>query len=368
MASKACLVGAYQTKLEAIGRTDDIELTVIVPPVWNDPSGPVLLERAHTDHYHLLVDPLRFNGKFHRYTFPTLPRRLREIQPDILHMDEEPYNLATWLGVRRARKLGVKTLFFSWQNILRRYPPPFNIMEKQVLDWADYGIMGNQAAVDVWQAKGYTGPYRVIPQFGVDTALFRPKTPTPLFIPQERPFTIGAAGRRLVPEKGIDLLLRAAAQVPGSWQVRIAGDGPIRPKLESLAQDLGIADRVFFSGALPSAEIVPFLHKLDVLVLPSRTLSNWKEQFGRVLIEAMACEVPVIGSDSGEIPHVIGDAGLIFAEDDVAGLANHLRTLAADAAQRTRLGAAGRRRVNETYTQTQIAAQTVAVYRAMIGQ
>lgn len=368
MASKACLVGAYQTKLEAIGRYDDIDLTVIVPPFWNDASGQIVLEQAHTDHYQLFVDPLRRNGKFHTYTFPTLPQRLREIQPDILHMDEEPYNLATWLGVRSARKLGVKSLFFSWQNIQRRYPPPFNMMEKQVLNRVDYGVMGNQAAVDVWRAKGYTGPYRVIPQFGVDTELFRPKTPTPLFIPQERPFTIGAAGRRLVPEKGIDLLLRAAAQVPGSWQVRIAGDGPIRPTLERLAQDLGIADRVIFSGALPSAEIISFLHKLDVLVLPSRTLPNWKEQFGRVLIEAMACAVPVIGSDSGEIPNVIGDAGLIFAEDDVAGLADQLRLLATDPAQREQLAAAGRRRVNETYTQAQIAAQTVAVYRAMIGQ
>lgn len=368
MISKACLVGAYQSKLEAIGRQQDIDLTVIVPPVWRDPAGPVTLERLHDAHYTLLVDPLRRNGRFHTYTFPSLPHRLDELRPDILHIDEEPYNLATWRAVRQARKRGVKTVFFSWQNILRRYPPPFSWMERAVLQQSDFGLMGNQAAVGVWQAKGYTGPYAVIPQFGVDTSLFRPNPAPHAPHAPPRPFTIGAAGRRLVPEKGIDLLLRAAARLDGEWQLHIAGDGPIRPKLEKLARDLGIAHRVIFSGAVPSAGVVTFLHKLDVLVLPSRTLPNWKEQFGRVLIEAMACAVPVIGSDSGEIPHVIGDAGLIFPEDDVDALYDHLSQLKDTPALRSQLATLGRQRVNAHYTQAQIAARTVAVYRQLMGQ
>jgi glycosyltransferase involved in cell wall biosynthesis len=365
MVSKACLVGAYQSKLELIGAFDDVELTVIVPQVWQDSSGPVELERTQAENYEMLVDPIRFNGHFHRYYFPKLKQRLREIKPDILHMDEEPYNLATWLGIRQARKMRVKSLFFSWQNISRPYPPPFSIMERQVLRWSDYGVMGNAAAVGVWQGKGYTGPYAIIPQFGVDPALFRPN---PDQSNHEKPFTIGVAGRRLVREKGIDLVLQAAAQLEGNWQVRIAGEGPIRPKLESLAVDLGIADRVHFTGALPSTEVFTFLNKLDVLVLPSRTMPNWKEQFGRVLIEAMACEVPVIGSDSGEIPNVIGDAGLVFREDNVADLFVHLNMLMTDPDARAQFGTLGRRRVLDNYTQAQIAAQTVAVYREMIGQ
>src|SRR5262245_36972968 len=98
MLSKACLVGAYQRKLEEIARFDGVELTVIVPPVWLDPAGPVELERAHTRGYRLLVDPIRFNGQFHTYHFPKLKQRLAEIRPDIVHIDEEPYNLATWLA------------------------------------------------------------------------------------------------------------------------------------------------------------------------------------------------------------------------------------------------------------------------------
>ena len=110
-----------------------------------------------------------------------------------------------------------------------------------------------------------------------------------------------------------------------------------------------------------------FYHTLDVLVLPSRSRPNWKEQFGRVLIEAMACGVPVVGSTCGEIPMVIGDAGLIFPENDCAALTAALQSLLDDRAQRTALAAAGRRRVLERFTMQQVAADTVAAYRRLLA-
>jgi glycosyltransferase involved in cell wall biosynthesis len=364
MLSKACLVGSYQTKLEAIARFSDVELFVIVPPSWDDPDGRVLLERRYTAGYELLVDPIRFNGRFHYYYYPTLPDRLSRIRPDIVHIDEEPYNLATWLAVRQTRAAGAKMLFFSWQNLARRYPPPFNIMQQQVLNHVDFAIMGNLEAVEVWRSKGYCGPHRVIPQFGVDPDLFSPATTRD----PGRAFIIGSANRRLVAEKGVDLLLRAVAGLPGVWRLHIAGNGPETPQLKQLATELGIAARVHFDGAIPSDQIPAYLRDMDVLALTSRTLPNWKEQFGRVLIEAMACGVPVIGSASGEIPHVVGDAGLIVHEEDIDGLRNGLLQLMRDDALRLELGRRGRQRVLERFTQAQVAAETVEVYRSMLDR
>ncbi|MCA9897679.1 MAG: glycosyltransferase family 4 protein [Anaerolineales bacterium] len=361
--SKACLVGSYQTKLEAIARHDDVDLTVIVPPVWLDPAGPVTLERAHTEGYRLLVDPIRFNGQFHTYYFPKLKQRLDQLRPDLVHIDEEPYNLATWLALRLARRAGAKSLFFSWQNILRSYPFPFSLLEKKVLAGIDYGLVGNQASAKVWRQKGYGGPLRVIPQFGVDATLFQPP-------PQRDPgrgFVIGCANRRLVPEKGVDWVLRAVAKLPGIWRLHIAGEGPERPFLQSLAHQLNIADRVQFDGVVTSAQMPAYLQQLDALVLASVTLPNWKEQFGRVLVEAMACGVAVVGSSSGEIPHVIGEAGLIFPEKDEAALHHHLLRLMQSPELRDELGRNGRTRVLNQYTQRQIADETVAVYREIIN-
>ena len=108
--------------------------------------------------------------------------------------------------------------------------------------------------------------------------------------------------------------------------------------------------------------------QLDVLVLPSRTLPNWKEQFGRVLIEAMACGICVVGSDSGEIPQVIADAGLVFPEGHAEALRQRLAQLQRNPNQRAALASRGRRRVLDTYTQAQVAALTYEVYKALLGR
>lgn len=363
MLSKACIVGAYQSKLEAIAACTDIELTVVVPPEWRDERGRLRLEREHTDGYRLLVEPIAFNGNFHLHFYPGLARRMAETQPDLVHIDEEPYNFATYHALRLARARGAKTIFFSWQNLVRRYPFPFNLMERAVLGGAQFAILGNHEAVGVWRVKGYRGPVAVIPQFGVDLDLFTPR-------PQlggGREFRIGYAGR-LVEEKGIDLLLRAAAELDASARVDLLGAGPARAGLVKLARELNLDERVTFGDWLPSRQLPAYLHRLDALVVASRTRPNWKEQFGRVLIEAMACGVPVVGSTCGEIPNVIGEAGLIFPEEDVRALAEHLRALQCDSALRSSLAERGRARVLAHYTQAQIAAQTVAVYRQVAAQ
>ena len=359
MVSKALVVGAYQRKAEEIARRG-VELTVLTPPSWRDARGTQEAERLHTEGYELVTVPVRRNGHFHTHFYPTLGRELRRRRPDVLHMDEEPYNFATWRGLRRASALGIRSTFFTWQNIHKRYPPPFAWFERDVLRRAPVAIAGNAEAAEVLWAKNYRGDIAVIPQFGVDPEIFRPAVQ-----PQAtRPFTVGYAGG-LLPEKGVDLLLRACAELPGEWRLRLAGEGNAQAELVALAQTLGIADRVTFEGRMRSGSMPLFYHGLDAFVLPSRTTPSWKEQFGRVLIEAMACGVPVIGSAGGEIPHVIGDAGLLFPEEDVAALQGHLATLAASPDARRVLAEQGRARVLAHFTMAEIARRTVEVYAAL---
>ena len=360
MLSKACIVGAYQKKLEELARLPGLELTVLVPPSWKDDRGVQRLERVFTSGYTLLTTPIAFNGRFHFHFYPRLSAELKTLQPDLLHIDEEPYNLATWLAMRQAVKRGIPALFFTWQNLLRQYPPPFRWWERYNYHHARYALAGNHDATHVLRKKGFSGPIAVIPQFGVDPILFSPMPA----IQTDRPFTIGYAGG-LIQAKGVDILIRACAQLSAPWELHLAGTGPAERELRSLADALGIADRIRWIGKLSSIAMPDFYRGLDVLVLPSRTMSNWKEQFGRVLVEAMACETPVIGSNSGEIPHVIGNAGLVFPEENVEMLALQLRRLQQDEAERRALGRRGRQRVLERFTQAQIAQATYDVYQQM---
>jgi glycosyltransferase involved in cell wall biosynthesis len=363
MLSKACLVGLYQGKLEEIAQQADVTaLKVLVPPSWKDERGQMFLERAHLNGYELEVTPIRFNGNFHLHYYPHFEAAARAFQPDIIHIDEEPYNVATWLALRVARQIGAKTLFFSWQNIKRNYPLPFRMGEKWVLAHINYGLVGTQSAADVWRSKGYRGRLAVIPQFGIDPQTFSPRTQSP----DHEPIRIGYIGR-LVREKGVDLLLDALAKIPANWSLTLVGGGPEETRLKKQVQDLGITDTVTFRGQVPSMQMPDYYRELDVLVIPSRTLSNWKEQFGRVIIEAMASEVAVIGSDSGAIPDVIGEAGLIFCEDDLDDLCEKLKCLINNSDERKRLGQLGRERILANFTQAQVAEQTVAVYREMLA-
>ncbi len=361
MVSKALVVGGYQRKAEEIARLG-VDLTVFVPPAWQDRRGRQWVERQHTQGYQLRVIPIRFNGNFHLHFYPTLARELAKLTPQIVHMDEEPYNVATWLGLRAAQHIGAQATFFTWQNLYRRYPPPFRWLEQTNYQRTPLAIAGNQAASDVLRRKGYQGAVAVIPQFGVDPTIF---SPLPDAVRRSDALRIGYAGG-LLPEKGVDLLLQACAGLRGAWQLRVAGEGSERTRLQQMAVQLQIGERVHVGDRLTSARMPDFYRTLDVLVLPSRTLPNWKEQFGRVLIEAMASGVAVIGSDSGEIPNVIGAAGLIFPEDNEAVLRQQLQTLLDEPSEQKRLREAGRQRVLACYTMARIAQQTVEVYQQLL--
>jgi glycosyltransferase involved in cell wall biosynthesis len=365
MVSKACIVGIYQRKLTAmVEMAPDLALTVVVPPFWRDERGITSLERVYTDGYRLEVQPLCFNGSFHLHWYPRLRGVVARVSPDLVHIDEEPYNLATYQANVLARRAGAKTLWFSWQNLARAYPPPFSWIERYNLAHTDYALMGSHTAADVWRAKGYAGRYDVIPQFGVDIRDFRPGEGSLRTTPAKAHIVYVG---RLVSEKGCDLLLRALAHLDGEWRATFLGSGPELPALRRMAQDLGVHAHVDFHPWLPSVEMPAFYRTADVLVLPSRSHPNWTEQFGRVLIEAMASGVAVVGSDVGEIPYVIGEAGRIFPEGDVHALMETLQVLVDRPILRRELAEQGRRRVLATFTQERIAAATVAVYREVLG-
>lgn len=357
MVSKACHVAVYRKKLECLASFPDVDLIAVIPPHWR--GAP--FEPGYDRGYRTIIEEPALNGHFHLHFYPGLGRIVRETRPDIMHIDEEPYDLVTFLALKTGIRYKVKCLFFTWQNIKRRFPPPFSWFEKTALSNSQTAIAGNQEAKSILLDKGFRNPVHVIPQFGVDTDLFNPDSKRP----ETEEFNIGYAGR-LVPEKGLSVLLNAVSRLAGRWRLVLIGDGPLKEKLKSAAKDLGIQDKVTFAGPAASVMMPKQLSQLDLLVLPSLTTHNWKEQFGRVLIEAMACGVPVIGSNSGEIPNVIGNAGLIFPEGDAPALRNTISSLMDNEALRKQLSEDGRRRVEEEYSQSIIAKKTYQAYKELI--
>jgi glycosyltransferase involved in cell wall biosynthesis len=371
MLSKALVVGAYQKKAEELAALPGVELTVAVPPVWREPGvGDQVLERRFVRGYQLAVLPIWLNGRHHIHFYPAIERLVAHVRPDVFHIDEESFNFATYQAMRAGVRFGARCCFYSWATVDRRYPPPFGWFERYAFHHAAHAIAGAQEAADILRRHGYCGPISVLPQFGVDPDLFAPKDErrkTKDERLEERPssFVIGYLGR-LVPQKGLLDLIEALALLPAHTRVRLIGDGVQKLQLLARAAELGVRDRlelVAWTNDVPAE-----LRQLDALALPSHTTRGWKEQFGRVLIEAMSCGVPVVGSSSGEIPNVIGDAGLIYPEGDVPALAASLERLATQPALHATLAGRGRVRVLERYTQAALARQYYEVYREMLKE
>jgi glycosyltransferase involved in cell wall biosynthesis len=208
-----------------------------------------------------------------------------------------------------------------------------------------------------------------VPQWGIDPEVFYPYPPEQRAACRlrlglsESEFAIGFVGR-LVEEKGILDLLRATERLRfGGKQapaIVLAGSGNLEEAVRSRCADLHL--KLVRVPPCSYQDVAEVMNALDVFVLPSQSRPFWKEQFGHVVIEAMACGVPVIGSDSGAIPDVIGDAGLVFHERDHEQLFGCLRSCMHSDGLRSTLRNKGLRRVLDNFTNSVIADRTLQIY------
>jgi glycosyltransferase involved in cell wall biosynthesis len=356
--SKAMTVPVTHGKARLLGA--ECELTLVIPYQW---PGYASEQLPKPEGFVLERLPIYFPGHNHLHFYKDLGSILAKYKPDLVHIDEEPYSLVTTQAMFLSKKVGAKAIAFTWQNIFKKYPPPFAQMERYVYKNAPAIIAGNQEAAGILRAKGYSGLIPVIPQFGIDLTLFSPQlADKSRFSIDEKTLSVAYVGR-LAPEKGVDTLIQAAAMLD-QVMVYIVGTGPAQRQLEKLVLSYQLGKRVRFLGGLPSTEVPVFMASVDVLVLPSRTTARWKEQFGRVLVEAMASGTAVVGSNSGEIPHVIGDAGLVFAEGDAEDLAAALQRLQ-EPSFRFAMVQRGLERA-KLFSQERIVQATLQVYRQVL--
>jgi glycosyltransferase involved in cell wall biosynthesis len=335
LAHSAAFSGSSRLRYHPLAENPELELTLLVPGEWQEygrrfrpdpPSSPLAIR----------VCPIRiptlWRAKWYCHYYPTLASVLNEIKPQVLHLWEEPWSLVALQAARLVKMHFPQTALIleTEQNILRRLPPPFEQIRRYTLRRTDMLIARQEEALAVSRECGYSGPATIV-EYCVDRTCFRPYSRIDCrkqFNIQG--FTVGYVGR-LVEEKGLFTVVEALRRCRNDIHFALVGDGPAKTMLQARVQEAKLTDRVTFLGSQPKETIARFLNSVDLLAVMSLTTRSWKEQFGRVIVEAHACGTPVVGSTSGAIPSVVGKGGWIVQEGDAASLADLLDTLATNA-------------------------------------
>ena len=363
--ARGSLTPALRGRERAIAKTfPDIDLEVITTTRWKENGVDTTWMPDDLFPVYPVNGVIRQHIQLFFYDpFPIIAA-LKRHRPHIIDIDHEPYSVpcAEIVTIRDLISPGTPIVMQTAQNILKRYPPPFSAMERRALRAVAGAYACNREAMGVLTIKGYSGVLRLVP-FGVDIDRFpfvlRPETNTPV---------IGYVGR-LIEGKGLEILADALAALNHeTWRCVIVGDGPERESIAGYFNKVGLGERVEFTGPLLYEFIPQAMAGMDILAIPTVTTKTICEQFGRVIVEAMASGLPVIGSTCGAIPHVIGDAGIIVPEKDPVELAAAIKQLLNDTQKRHQLALAGRKHVEENYTWTTAAKRIVDLYQEVTGR
>jgi glycosyltransferase involved in cell wall biosynthesis len=351
---------ANRTRLKALAALG-VDIAAIVPERWVHQDGVSQTTVSPSDGG-IQVVPVPVRGFPARpglllWNAKVLRREVGRLKPDLLHIEEEPWTQPAALSVRLARRLGIPGVIATAESLPGGHSIGQRLRRERTLRQAA-GIVGaNSLALGLATKRRPTLPRAVIPASGISVPDGRPRESHP-------ELAIAFVGR-LVPERGLDLLFRACVNLAGKWSLTVVGTGPSQEELEALAQRLGIAARISWLGPLPRSVVDELWPRLDCVVLPSRTTERWVMSEGRAAIHAMANGVAVIGTNSGALPEIVGEAGRIVPEEDVAALTAALQDLYAGRSECQRLGSVGRRRVLDEFSDPAIARKTLAFWRTL---
>lgn len=336
------------------------EVVAAAPEFFQGDLRPVALEELEGEASGLVGVPVYMSNRVHVMLYG---RRLRELLRggwDVVHCWEEPYVLAG-AQVARWSPPGAAVVYATFQNIEKAYPPPFNWVERYSMRrssaWIAFGHTVERALA---HRPGYSGRARRVIPPGVDLEKFRPDPEAGREALRRLGWREGGAPvvgylGRFVEQKGLGLLTHTLDRLNSDWRALFVGSGPLEGGLRRWAESRG--DRVRVVTGVRHDEVPAYLNAMDVLCAPSQTTPAWREQLGRMLIESFACGVPVVASDSGEIPFVLGGAGVVVGERDEDGWARALGELLESPGRRAELGARGLERARDVFAWPRVARQ-----------
>ncbi len=313
----------------------NVDITLLVPIAWIENDKVIPYQSPESDPFPVVLGKVAAKGQAQRGFYVTgLIRAFRHSRPQVILMLEEGFSffavqimLVRWLLACRVPIIFYNNHIASFKTFAYRLGPLYSLLSRLMIPRMTAAFCINSKAVAALQELGFQGP--IVEQFyGVNDTLFveinkqEARKKLGLSNEENNSEVIFLFAGRLVELKGVQDLIEAFSRLQHqrpnqAVRLLIVGRGEYEPTLRQQAESLQLSG-VAFRDVVPQEEMPYYIAAADAMVLPSR--AEIDEQFGRVNVEAMLAGTPIIASNSGGIPEVIGDAGYIFQAGDVDDL------------------------------------------------
>lgn len=352
------------------------EVHLLVPEYWESTwfgkKVEFNVDEIHEGRFHVHPMPVTDAKNWGRYFFKSIDAKLRKINPELIYVIHEE-SIWMHLQVSFYRSLwarNAKVVFFSMNG--RGVPKKW--LHQRLLWWnvsryTDAALVHYPGCLHSLRSAGYKKPIYMQTQIGVDEELFTPMPEVRVRIRNTlnagNMFVVGYTGR-LTQDKGVDDLVEVFPSLGDHCYLLLVGNGDLKESIEKKASREGWKDRLHITNYLPQEQVPAFMNAMDVFVLGSKTTSHWIDTFPLVTVQAQACGIPVIASDSASLPWQLEDTALIFSEGDRDELKNALLRIMSDTGLSENLARNGKARSNELFCVRGMAANFDRIARQVL--
>jgi len=369
---------------DVLAKNKKLDVNVIVPKFVPKKEGGVSYWRVFTGRYekrypdqtfspdyNIILLKMRLAGKS-AHSYKGLFKTLSKLNPDVVQIYDVPWGAVVTQVIlwKKLFKKKTKIVLYDFENIDDPHKEEFlyslfyyKLLQKFNIKNLDGLLAGTKEVENILRKKSFKKPAYVMGN-GIDETVFKKKDVSKLRkeLGLENSFVIGFSGQ-FIEQKGILTLIDAASLIKDkNIKLLLIGFGIFTPKIKEYLKKKGLQDKALVVDKKLGPLVADYINCMDVMVIPSETTKYWKEQFGRVNAETMLCEVPAIGSSSGSIPEVLGEAGLIFKEKNPEDLKEKIVKLMNDKELRKKMVKKGKEIALKYYTFDKRAEQTYDFY------
>jgi len=332
--SHALVSDVNQKRWERLAKDNNYEVNLLIPKYWESNwfKEKIIYEpkEIRSKDYNIYTLNTTSKSKWTRYFFKSFSLKLNKIKPDLIYIIQEE---SIWVHhqIYLARKFfapKAKIIFFSMNALGMTYEKTNNVLFKFILKLMWNNIKRNTEAalvhypgcMDSLRKGGYNKPIYLQTQIGVDETLFTTSNDVReeyrKKLNYNSKFVIGYSGR-LTAAKGVDDLFEVFCRLSKEHKdiaLLLVGNGDLKESIEKGVIQLNLQNRVHITGFVDQSEVPKYMNAMDCFVLGSKTTTNWIDTFPLVTVQAQACGLPVIASNSGSIPWQLDNSAIIYSE------------------------------------------------------